>query len=562
MNSINNNPISIISFLFCSSAILAIISLCINQHVRKLLKQHWKLIIFLLLINFIFKCPINFEFFDGIEYEDSYIFKASARALFENKYYIDHNNPFLPTACIFGSIRNCKISATYNGFYLGYPYIINLGYNFFGYNPNIANVISLVFSSFSIVLIFLISLIIINNVFYAISCSFIYITIPIFNVYSSTSLSEPLTNAYILLVLLIYIIFIYYPKNLGKTFFYCDILTILALISTMVFSILIKRVNLSLLFFLPLISLIHLYLNRQNVEAKKTLWRIIFILPLIIIVMLFCFTSLNIMGTLHPEKNDIGKEPFSLSYFSNLAPIFMKSFLNIKWYLFYSIFLLLGLFTFMRTRLGIFPAIIFLFYFVLYTTHYRSYYFIKGAPVSEGDSIRYMMSIIGMYSLIAGIGIYYSIKYFEKAANKVRDKNISKIFFAGIILIVLIISFIFTIKNRFDSTEDEYFVRIQPVIKTLDYVNNKETIIVTSEPLIFQIIGDSNMEIIDFCSISILIPIKMIDEIFKTHKVIYLQTIEQDSINIERYALQFKYIDSKKKRILYDGKNFKIYELL
>jgi hypothetical protein len=159
-----HNPLLITNLFFISSTILTVFSLYNNKHINNLLKDSRRWILILVLLNFIFKCPLNFKFFHGFEYEDAFIYKAAARYIIENKDYLNGiTNSYLTKSCIFGSLNNCDFSVTYSGHVIGYPCIISIFYFVLGYQYNIANILSLLFSTLSVLTVFIISKLIIYN---------------------------------------------------------------------------------------------------------------------------------------------------------------------------------------------------------------------------------------------------------------------------------------------------------------------------------------------------------------------------------------------------------------
>jgi hypothetical protein len=555
----NLNPIEVTGIFFFGSSILILCYLFQNNIIRSIIKKYWKIIVVLVLINFIYKFPIKSNYFDGLEYEDSYIYKASARAFYEGSYGFSHINPYFPTSCIYGSIKKCDQQAIFVTNFLGYPYIINLGYLIFGYHITIANIVSLIFSTVSVLFLFLASLLIINDLLFALISSFVYITIPIFNVYASTSLTEPLSNAYLILVLLLYLLFINLRRE-DKKQLISDILGLSSIVFTLIFAILVKTTNLSLVFCLPMAGLIYLCLNRKN-EGSYKKGKILVTIPIFLIIFLFSALVFKFQMAAEINKGDIGVNPFSFSYIKALAPVFLKSFLNFKWYLFYSILFLVGVFFGIKQKKGILPIVIFFLYFVLYTAHYRSYYFTRGIPVAEDESLRYMISIVSVYSLIVGIGIFYLFRGLRrviyKRINIFRYKSIG----IAIAIVIMGISFLFTLENRVYFVEDEYISRIAPVKKTLEYLKNNDDILITSEHILFQIYGRPELKLIDFCSIENQIQKEYIDNLIRSNNVYYLQTMERSGVDEQRYKQQYSYIDLKSKELIFSDENYKLYKL-
>ncbi len=554
------NPFEVTGIFFFGSLVLGFGYLTINKYTRNVFKKYWKIIIILILVNIAMKIPYKSYFFDGLEYEDSYIYKASARALYEGEYEFSAINPYYPTSCICGSLKDCRMSGIFVTNFLGYPYLINLGYRLFGYQINIANIVSLLFSGISIAFLFTAALLIIDKLLFALICCFIYITIPIFNVYASTSLTEPLSNAYLILILLLCLTFMN-PDIEGKRVQFQNILGLSAIVFSLIFSILVKTTNISLVVCLPVAGLISLVADKK-IKDKYQRNRLLIFLSVIFLVFLFSALVLKFQAAVEINRGDIGANPFSLSYFKSLAPVFVKSFFDFQWYLVYTIFFLTGIVFGLKEKNGILPIIVFVFYFVLYTVHYRSYYFTRGLPVMKDEALRYMTSIVSVYSLIVGLGIYYLWRSIKKATTNSQVRLFDKSLIASLLVIILGVSVFFTLKCRAHFVEDEQNVRVAPVIKTLDYLSTKDDVLITSEHVLFQIYGNANLRLIDFCSIGTLISKEGIDSLIRSASVYYLETISRDSLDEKRYRPQLQYLDSKRKERVYSGQDFRIFRLL
>ena len=556
----NLNPFGVTGFFFFGSLVASSAYLAINKFAKKAFEKYWKIIIVLILINILTKVPYKSNFFDGLEYEDSYIYKASARALYEGHYKISAINPYYPASCIYGSLKDCQMSAIFVTNFLGYPYLIYLGYSLFGYHINISNIISLLFSGISISFLFIVALLILNRFLYAFICCFIYLTIPIFNVYASTSLTEPLSNAYLILVMLLYLLFLNSASEKMRLL-PGDILGLAAITFSTVFSILIKTANIALVFCLPTAGLI--FLASEN-KIKHKVWKNKFLISLLpfFLTFLFSYLVLNFQIAIEINRKDIGVNPFSFSHFKVLAPVFGLSFFNFRWYLVYTLFFLAGIIFGLKNKSGLFPTVVFLCYFALYTFHYRSYYFTRGLPVAKDETLRYMTSIVSVYSLIVGLGIYYLFSFLGRAKIIKSPGKIKKIVIAFLIIITSGTSILFTLKCREYFVEDEQNVRISPVLRTLEYLNQKDDILITSEHILFQIYGNNDLKLVDLCSINILIPEEEIDKLINSSTVYYLDTIARDSLDEERYLLQLQYLDKKRKELIYCCQSYKIYRLL
>jgi hypothetical protein len=554
------NPFEVTGIFFFGSLVLGFGYLTINKFTRNVFKKYWKIIIILILANIAMKIPYKSNFFDGLEYEDSYIYKASARALYEGEYQFSAINPYYPTSCVYGSLKDCRMSGIFVTNFLGYPYLINLGYRLFGYQRNIANVVSLLFSGISIAFLFTAALLIIDQLLFALICCFVYITIPIFNVYASTSLTEPLSNACLILALLLYLAFLNSASE-GKRLLLKNILGLSAIAFSMIFSISVKTTNISLVFCLPIAGLISLMTDKKSKDRNQRN-RFLLSLPVILFVFLISALVLKYQTAIEINRGDIGVNPFSLSFFKMLAPIFAKSFFNFNWYLFYSALFIIGVYFGLRKKNGIFPIVIFFFYFILHTSHYRSYYFTRGVPVAADEALRYMTSLISVYSLIVGLGIYRLWQWLKALGRGRVNVHVRNSISIASAILILGVSIIFTLKCRAYFVEDEYNGRIAPVLKTLEYLKNKDDVLITSEHILFQIYGRADLKLIDFCSIDNQIPEDEVDSLISSANVYYLETMDRGVVDEERYHQQYRYIDSKIKEHVISGNNYQLSKLL
>ena len=554
------SPIYLTGTIFVLSLITSLFFLANKQVVKKIIRKYWRILFILVFINLAIKYPFGNKYFDGLEYEDSYIYKVSARTMYEGSYQYSKINPYYPTSCVFGSLKDCRQSAIFVTNFIGYPYLINLVYHLFGYHKNISNMVSLFFSGISIALIFFVALLIIDQLFFALICCFIYITIPIFNVYASTSLTEQLSNAYLVLVLLIYLAYIGSYQE-GERARFQNMLGLSAIVFSMIFAILVKTTNISLVFCLPIAGLISYFKGGKD-KGGNPRRRFVISLPFIFAIFFFSLLVLKFQTAVEINRGDIGINPFSISFLKTLAPIFTRSLFKLNWYLIYTIFFIFGLFLALRKKNGTYLVVIYLFYFVLYTLHYRSYYFTRGIPVFEDESIRYMMSFVSIYALIVGLGAYFLWDWIKIKTANWSFRIDGKLIIAFILFIGLGFSVFFTLKCRHYFYEDEQYVRVRPVTNVLDYIKDDKDVLITSEPILFQIYGGANLRIIDFCSIGILFSGKEVDTLIKNSRVYYLETISRDSIDQDRYRDQMRYIDTKPKEHVCVGQNFTLFRLL
>lgn len=103
---------------------------------------------------------------------------------------------------------------------------------------------------------------------------------------------------------------------------------------------------------------------------------------------------------------------------------------------------------------------------------------------------------------------------------------------------------------------------IRKPLKTLEYLKNKDDVLITSEHILFQIYGRADLKLIDFCSIDNQIPEDEVDSLIRSANVYYLETMDRGGVDEERYHQQYRYIDSKIKEHVIFGNNYQLSKLL
>lgn len=537
----------------------AFLSLFKSIKVRGIFRKYKYLIVLLLLANIFFKYPGSNQFFNGLEYEDAYVYNATGRYLAENN---NDNNyqSFLTTCCVWGNLTNCQMSSTYSGHVIGFPFILYLLNISFGFNLLTANIVSLFLSCISIITLFVMAFYIINDIKYSVICCIIFILTPIFNVFSSTTFSEPTSMAFVSVSLLIYLDYMTDITNVKMRKYSLHLISLLFLMG---FIILIKRENLIVVLCLPFASLIYNLVDKKKINYNDNMRKIVLFLPITIACILLAWSYIDYFNTIHCEESDIGVSAFSIAYFIVNIVKYINGMLFWNWYLGFSYLLFGGILLLMKYKISIVPIIIYLGYLLLYTYHHRSYYFIKGGGVSEIAFVHYMINTILIYSLIGGIGFYHLMNYIIK--YKIIKRNIA---IYGVISLLTIglcgLSYYYTYGLRKAYCEDEYITRILPTKKTLDYIDHSNVVIITSEPLLFQIIGQKSLEVIDLPAIMRSTDANKIDKMIDSKNVYYLDNdIHHNYYDLNRWPYQMEYLKNKKKEIIYIEKNnFTLYKLV
>lgn len=439
----------------------------------------WKKLAFAVFAALIFKTPIFVAPFFGLEYEDSYIFSVVARQFANNVF----SNSYFTESIVLGSIEDPILYGTYSGHYILFSVFSSWIIRIVGFSPDLLSYINA--SITFLVLLILNDLSIhlkLNRKQWWIIPS-IFLISPIVNVFGSTQLSETFSS--FLILSFIYFLILFRNKQ--------DFVLGISVIVSFILSILTKREN-NFLILLIICFLVYdvLILKRYQLNKAYFLYLAIFIV--------FVFTNLFVEDLAHSievESNEIGSAAFSLEYFSRIFPVFIKSLFTFRY------FVVIGLLLMFSIILGFvrkFPPIIYLCiilllgYLVLYSIHYRSYYFIHYQSINEFDTFRYLNNIYPL--LVIVIGYALSIAY-----------NYSRVWKWSVI-ILLVTASSFSLKNtvslRGNFSAEENNIRFQHPGRIIEYFENKEEnyAILSGDALIFQILGPNDLYVCDVLDVN------------------------------------------------------------
>ena len=174
-----------------------------DPYLHTLLKTHWKPLLFCLALVLIWRIPTEGGFFHGLEYEDSYVYTVAGRQMAEH-FRIEPSGPTLPysiNVCAVGSLTSCKLSDNYPEHLIGYPYVLSVLFKVFGYHSSIGSIANVVCACLVGILIFLLCMVIADDVIVAGSAALIFAITPIFAVWGLETSAEPISNGCMSLVL-------------------------------------------------------------------------------------------------------------------------------------------------------------------------------------------------------------------------------------------------------------------------------------------------------------------------------------------------------------------------
>lgn len=242
-----------------------------------------------------------------------------------------------------------------------------------------------------------------------------------------------------------------------------------------------------------------------------------------------CFYIENI------ESKDIENSTFSIRYLYILLPVFIKAMFSLKAFsLVLTITIVWLIYFFFRNKrmtanIG-FPLILFCAYLLLYTSHYRGYFFIKEEHVSSFETYRY---INNFFYLIPVMFIPLRSEFVK------RMKLIA--------CIALTFSLYNTYSLRVKMSETEYQERFKVAKMVSNYIqeNSSKSVLICESILLYQNICNENFNVCD---------IRLYDKLDKNQQTDYYLLLSDLNYLRERYSLNIDFQDISPVLYLEDGK--------
>ena len=410
----------------------------------------WKRIILCFVLTLVYKCCLGFEFY-GLEYEDAYVFDVAARQFSQGIY----TSQFMTEIVESGSIEKPEFMGVYGGHFVTYPIFLSYFYKIFGNNIPMFHVATSILAFLMLLLLSIFPST--SKKWYVAPC--IFCCAPIINVFGNTGLSE-IFSSFVLLSFC-YAFFSYIAK--GNRYF---MLTVCAFF----LAILCKRENL-IIFIIPCLYLLKGLVNKDK-DTIRIFVSVCSVCALLILVYLFFIK--NVFSIESEESLDLQKSTFSFAYWIRLFPIFISALFNLKYFsLIFSLFLVKIIYDCLTCKLSfqnITLVILFIGYLMLYTSHYRGYFFVHHNDVSQFDSFRYLNNFFFIVPLI-----FLNVT-FERPQ-----------YFASIIML-MVISCVLTFYNRSIFSQKEIQVRFQDVEQVKCFIDSNylDVNIITSQSLLYR----------------------------------------------------------------------------
>jgi hypothetical protein len=432
--------------------------------------KYWGRALFALLFASLFKFDFGIHFY-GLEYEDAYVFNFEARQ-FANDIF---SHSFLTDGILVGSIENPLETGTYGGHFISYPVFLSHFYRLFGFEPHyICNInIFIEFLSIAVLSVFSHKSNA-NKLWFLLPV--LYCIAPIMNVFANTGFSETFSSC-----ICLSFVFLFTTYNNKKSW-----LNMAFCIFALFVSFLCKRENICLLI-LPFLYLSFVCLKEKTICKKDS---IMLITSILVLIIYFVFIK-DVFDIEKDEAVDIETSTFGIQHFIKLFPVFIQSLFSLKYFsISIFVFLISSVFVIKAKHYWSFSiCILFGIYLLLYSAHYRGYFFVKYNEISVFETFRYLNNFFYLLPLTVIPLIYW----IENIKNKRVIYSIS--------VVLLSVSFVSTIflRNYYSKIErEERFAVASEVHNYLRNIDN--TVLITDNILLYQLLSDNQFTVCNIVS--------------------------------------------------------------
>jgi len=467
--------------------------------------------------------------------------------------------PYSIDVCAVGSLNSCGQADNYPEHLIGYPYILSVLFKVFGYHSSIGSIANVVCACFVDILVFLICIVISDDVIVAGSAALIFAITPVFAVWGLETSAEPIANGYICLILWLCLRYVFVsPMHSGN---WRDLLIWCAFTSTLLFSLTVKRENILLPILLPLVAFLLRFKNnrRDSFPARRFRWML-----LSAVLGLIFSLQLHLSQTQNSEVVLLHKFPLTPAELITYLPVFISSFFVVQWYGGAITLVLIGVIVALRQRgLALFPLLLFVSYLLIYAFHIRTYYELRSGSTDSRAALRFSMSLMGMWSILAGLGTATALRWFRRTRGWANHRVPLNWIAGCIVAVVVCASFVATAYFREDVVRDEHRMRIEPSLAAVHTADDptKKTYILTLEPLIPQMYASTSVNVISLRALN--------EDVMRSVGfdqgavgVLYLdEQIHRSPADEERYRSQLEYLNQFQRTSLMSNSLFSIIKI-
>jgi hypothetical protein len=275
--------------------------------------------------------------------------------------------------------------------------------------------------------------------------------------------------------------------------------------------------------------------------------------------------QLNLPQTQSSQIALLKQFPLTATELLSFLPVFVSSFFVVQWYGGAIILVLIGAIVASRQRnLALFPLILFVGYLLLYAFHIRTYYEMRSGNTDSRAALRFSMSLMGMWSILAGLGTASVLRWLRRTRFWTNHRVPVNWIVGCTVAAIVGASFFTTNYFREDVVRDEFRMRIEPsltAVQAADHDPKRQTYILTLEPLILQMYANPSVNVISLRTLN--------DGVMKdigfdqgVVGVLYLdEQIHRSPADEERYKSQLEYLNQFRRTSLTSNSLFSIIQI-
>ncbi len=519
-------------------AALATAAIVLFQHslTRAMIVGYYKPLMLLLVLAACLRYPIGAPFYHGMEYEDCFVHQAVARQIFDPTNPINHHPTFRQSVLSVGSLDDAHEHETFLHF-IGYPTAIRAVQILFGDTAAAGHWVSLVASLLNVLLVACLAAQCGCSRILALAAAAIYTCVPLSVAFSATTSAEVLSSSFVVLFLVL--VGLCARPSPGRAAF---VISYAALSFSIIVAILVKRENMLLVLSLPVMFLLSAPTVSSSFSSRvgRSLKRSAVALAFPIFFLLVC---LDLPTVYLDERAAAGSDLLSLSNLRILGPAFAWSLAHPRFYFLFGFFLLCLPLVWRRCYGLRSVMVLFLAYLCMYAAHWRSYYFLKWHTVSVWDTVRYMLNILPLLSMLSASGV---VLLGESLCAKSRFlAKHQRVIFYPLAAVALVAASVIGLYTRAHETRIEQDERVGPIISVIDTVckgRREDAWLLTFEPCIAQIYGPRWLRMVDLAIIDRLNATGLEDAFGSGPVFAFLRPWDTDEANEERMALQLAWL--------------------
>jgi hypothetical protein len=200
----------------------------------------------------------------------------------------------------------------------------------------------------------------------------------------------------------------------------------------------------------------------------------------------------------------------------------------------------------------------------MYAFHLRSYYDMQSRTTDSRAALRFSMSLMSMWSILAGLGAALLFGWLGRTNTYKNHRTLANWITSVIVMVIVGVSLVATQYFREDVVEDEFRVRVEPslaAVRAATYNGMPKAYIITLEPLILQMYAEPTVNLISLHELNDAI----VNEIGVDKGMIDLLYLDEQTyrnpVNAERYMSQLTCLTQFKRSTLADQPTYSVIKL-